>query len=400
MRAAVPHRRADPGALPAPAVPAAEDQEIVGPYQRPARCVPHHERADHHIVRTAAEGLLQAACSRRWAARRSSENGRNSSSLDHVVTGTSRASRLRASSAARQRVARLLSVSVTPTRTPGRAFTAPVDTGTGGDRRFLTRRIRNGSRASYSPDTPAWVNTPSIAAGGPSGFRHGPVIGARRGFGWAVGLRAGLHSPVHAREGLPHASPGSREGRRHARAGGIAVHPAPPRGWRPVRSEAVGRGLPGGAAQTAPPGHGAQPRHVRGGGGLCADHPVGDSRAERVRVADQRLAVADGAVSRPAATPLVGLSGWLFLNGFAVHRYASLCTATRPWAGPDASTCCGSSPSSRRPLRPRSPARCPAGRSASTPSQRPEGWREAGVDGCQGSIRTWCPALFCPPLWI
>ncbi|WP_354637242.1 hypothetical protein [Kitasatospora camelliae] len=35
-----------------------------------------------------------------------------------------------------------------------------------------------------------------------------------------------------------------------------------------------------------------------------------------------------GAVSRPAATPLVGLAGWLFFNGFAVHRYAAL-----GWAG-------------------------------------------------------------------
>lgn len=31
-----------------------------------------------------------------------------------------------------------------------------------------------------------------------------------------------------------------------------------------------------------------------------------------------------GAVSRPAATPLVGLAGWLFFNGYAVHRYAAL----------------------------------------------------------------------------
>ncbi|GAA2811766.1 hypothetical protein GCM10010441_40620 [Kitasatospora paracochleata] len=35
-----------------------------------------------------------------------------------------------------------------------------------------------------------------------------------------------------------------------------------------------------------------------------------------------------GAVSRPSSAPLVGLSGWLFFNGFAVHRYAAL-----GWAG-------------------------------------------------------------------
>ncbi|GAA2752322.1 hypothetical protein [Kitasatospora cinereorecta] len=31
-----------------------------------------------------------------------------------------------------------------------------------------------------------------------------------------------------------------------------------------------------------------------------------------------------GAVSRPFAAPLVGLSGWLFFDGFAVHRYGEL----------------------------------------------------------------------------
>ncbi|MFD0531561.1 hypothetical protein ACFQ1I_41185 [Kitasatospora arboriphila] len=36
-----------------------------------------------------------------------------------------------------------------------------------------------------------------------------------------------------------------------------------------------------------------------------------------------------GAVSRPAAAPLTGLSGWLFFNGFAVHRYAVLGWASR-----------------------------------------------------------------------
>ncbi|MFJ1708424.1 hypothetical protein [Kitasatospora sp. NPDC088346] len=34
------------------------------------------------------------------------------------------------------------------------------------------------------------------------------------------------------------------------------------------------------------------------------------------------------AVSRPAAAPLVGLSGWLFFDGFAVHRYGAVA-----WAG-------------------------------------------------------------------
>ncbi|MER8187205.1 hypothetical protein [Kitasatospora sp. NPDC094015] len=31
-----------------------------------------------------------------------------------------------------------------------------------------------------------------------------------------------------------------------------------------------------------------------------------------------------GAVSRPAAAPLIGGAGWLFLNGFVVHRAAAL----------------------------------------------------------------------------
>jgi hypothetical protein len=31
-----------------------------------------------------------------------------------------------------------------------------------------------------------------------------------------------------------------------------------------------------------------------------------------------------GAVSRPSATPLIAGAGWLFLNGFVVHRYAEL----------------------------------------------------------------------------
>ncbi|MEV4613212.1 hypothetical protein AB0K43_11510 [Kitasatospora sp. NPDC049258] len=31
-----------------------------------------------------------------------------------------------------------------------------------------------------------------------------------------------------------------------------------------------------------------------------------------------------GAVSRPVAAPLIAVAGWLFLNGFVVHRYASV----------------------------------------------------------------------------
>lgn len=34
------------------------------------------------------------------------------------------------------------------------------------------------------------------------------------------------------------------------------------------------------------------------------------------------------AASRPGAAPLIGAAGWLFYNGFAVHRYAML-----GWAG-------------------------------------------------------------------
>ncbi|MER5641137.1 hypothetical protein ABT095_29830 [Kitasatospora sp. NPDC002227] len=40
------------------------------------------------------------------------------------------------------------------------------------------------------------------------------------------------------------------------------------------------------------------------------------------------LCVLLGVISRPVATPLVGLGAWLFFDGFAVHRYAEL-----GWAG-------------------------------------------------------------------
>ncbi|WP_329493492.1 hypothetical protein [Kitasatospora herbaricolor] len=36
------------------------------------------------------------------------------------------------------------------------------------------------------------------------------------------------------------------------------------------------------------------------------------------------LCVLLGAVSRPTAAPLVAGAGWLFFNGFVVHRYATL----------------------------------------------------------------------------
>ncbi|WP_344469267.1 hypothetical protein [Kitasatospora kazusensis] len=39
------------------------------------------------------------------------------------------------------------------------------------------------------------------------------------------------------------------------------------------------------------------------------------------------LCVLLGAVSRPVAAPLVGLGGWLFFDGFAVHRYAAVSLA-------------------------------------------------------------------------
>jgi hypothetical protein len=42
------------------------------------------------------------------------------------------------------------------------------------------------------------------------------------------------------------------------------------------------------------------------------------------------LCVLLGVVSRPVAAPLVGLGGWLFFDGFAVHRYAELGWAVRP----------------------------------------------------------------------